>query len=77
MPEERTDDKRMVQEITVSTYYSGQKKVSQAAVSENKVCFIEVPVRPVAAEMAVSDQCGELWVDIHAGADTETIRAII
>lgn len=75
MPEEWTAGK--LQEITVFTYYSGQRKVFQAVVSENEVCFIEVPVRPVVEEMATRDQCGELWVDIHARADTETIRAII
>ena len=65
------------QGIPVSTYYSWQRKVFQAAVSENEVCFAEVPVRPAAAEVAASVQCGELRVDIHTGADTETIRAII
>ena len=65
------------QGIPVSTYYSWQRKVFQAAVSKNEVCFAEVPVRPAAAETAASIQCGELRVDIHTGADTETIRAII
>ena len=65
------------QGIPVSTYYSWQRKVFQAAVSENEVCFAEVPVRPAAAETAACVQCGALRVDIHAGADTETIRAII
>ena len=63
--------------IPVSTNYSWQRKVFQAAVSKNEVCFAEVPVRPAAAETAASIQCGELRVDIHTGADTETIRAII
>ena len=63
--------------IPISTYYSWQRKVFQAAVSENEVCFAEVPVRVAAAETAACIQCGELRVDIHAGADTETIRAII
>ena len=65
------------QGIPASTYYSWQRKVFQAAVSKNEVCFAEVPVRPAAAETAASIQCGELRVDIHTGADTETIRAII
>lgn len=63
--------------IPVSTYDSRQRKAFQAAVSENEVCFTEIPVGPAAAEMATPVQCGELWVDIHARADTETIRAII
>lgn len=49
----------------------------RAAVSENEACFAEVSVRPAVAETAASIQCGELRVDIHAGADPETIRAII
>lgn len=72
--EGRTGDKRMVQEITAFTYYNGQRKVFQAAVSESEVCFIEVPARSVVAEMATSDQCGELWVDIRARAGTKRIR---
>ena len=65
------------QGIPVSTYYSWQRKVFQAAVSENEVCFAEVPIRPTAAETAACVQCGDLRVDIHTGADVETIRAII
>ena len=63
--------------IPVSTYYSWQRKVFQAAVSDNEVCFSEVSVRPAVAETAASIQCGDLRVNIHAGADTETIRAIV
>lgn len=65
------------QGIPVSTYYSWQRKVFQAAVSENEVCFAEVPVRAAAAETAACVRCGELRVDIHAGAEPGTIRAII
>lgn len=63
--------------IAVSTYYSWQRKVFRAAVSEDEVCFAEVSVRPAEVETAASIQCGELRVNIHAGADTETIRTII
>ena len=63
--------------ILISTYYSWQRKVYQAAVSENEVCFAEVSIRPTATETAVSIQCGELRVDIHTGANPETIQAII
>ena len=59
--------------ISVSTYYSWQRKVFQATVSENEVCFAEVSVRTTAASI----QCGELRVDIHTGADPETIQAIV
>ena len=65
------------QGIAVFTYYSWQRKVFQAAVSENEVCFAEVPVRPAAAETAASIEYGALRVDIHAGSDPETNRAII
>ena len=63
--------------MPVSTYYSWQRKVFQAVSSENKVCFAEIPVRPIGTDIAAGIQCGELRVDIHAGADPETIRAII
>lgn len=63
--------------IPVSTYYSWQRKVYQAAVSENEVCFAELPIRAANTDTVASIQCGEMRVDIHAGADTETIRAII
>lgn len=65
------------QGIPVSTYYSWQRKVFQAVVSENEVCFAEVSVRPAVAETAASIKCGELRLDIHTGADTEMIWAII
>lgn len=65
------------QGIPVSTYYSWQRKVYQAAVSENEVCFAELPIRAANTDTAASIQYGELRVDIHAGADTETIRAVI
>ena len=65
------------QGIAVSTYYNWQRKVFQAAVSESEVNFAELPVRPAKADTAASIHCGELRVDIHAGADTETIHGII
>lgn len=63
--------------IPVSTYDNWQRKVFQAAVSENEMCFAEVSVRTAEAETAASIQCGELRVDIHTGADPETIQAIV
>lgn len=73
----RVNEWRAEQGIPVSTYYSWRRKVFQAAVSKNEVCFAEAPVRAVAAETAACVQYGELRVDIHAGANTETIRPII
>ena len=63
--------------IPVSTYYSWQRKVFQAVSSENEVCFAEIAVRPSGTDIAASIQWGELQVDIHTGADVETIQAII
>lgn len=63
--------------IPVSTYYSWQRKVFQAVSSENEVCFAEIPVRPINTEIVASIQCGDLQVNIHAGADAETIQTII
>lgn len=63
--------------IPVSTYYNWQRKVFRAVSAENEVCFAEVPIRPGNGETAASIHCGELRVDIHAGADEETIQMII
>ena len=41
------------------------------------MCFAEIPVRPINTDVAASIQCGELQVDIHAGADAEMIQTII
>ena len=65
------------QGIPVSTYYSWQRKVFRAVSMENEVCFAEIPIKPARSETAASIQCGELRVDIHAGADGETILVII
>ena len=65
------------QGIAVSTYYNWQRKVFQAVSSEREVYFAELPVSPANGDTAVSIQRGELRVDIHAGADTEMIHAII
>ena len=63
--------------IPVSTYYSWQRKVFEAVSAEKEVCFAEIPVRSESADIAASIQCGELRVEIHAGADGETIQAIM
>ena len=63
--------------IPVSTYYSWQMKVFKAVSAENEVCFAEIPVKPINTDIAARIQWGELQVDIHAGADAETIQAII
>ena len=63
--------------IPVSTYYSWQRKVFQAAVSENEVRFVEVSVRPAVAETVASIECGALRGNNHTGGDPETIPANI
>ncbi len=63
--------------IPVSTYYSWQRKVFQAVTAEPEVCFTEISARPAGRGTAASIESGELRIDIHAGADAETIRAII
>lgn len=63
--------------IPVSTYYNWQREVFQAMSSKEEVCFVKIAVRLGNADVAVSVQCGELQVDIHAGADAEIIQTII
>ncbi len=65
------------QGIPVSTYYSWQRKVFQAVTAEPEVCFTEISARPAGRGTAASIESGELRIEIHAGADAETIRAII
>ena len=63
--------------IPVSTYYSWQRKVFQAVTTEAEVCFTEISARPAGRGTAASIESGELRIEIYAGADVETVRAII
>ena len=65
------------QGIPLSTYYSWQRKVYQAVTAEAEVCFTEISARPAGRGAAASIESGELRIEIHAGADAETVRAII
>ena len=65
------------QGIAESTYYSWQRKVFQAATAKTEVCFAEIPVRSAGGGTAASIESGGLRIEIHAGADAETVRAII
>ncbi len=65
------------QGIAVSTYYSWQRKVFQAVKTEAEVCFTEISARPAGRGTAASIESGEVRIEIHAGADAETVRAII
>lgn len=66
------------QGIPVSTYYSWQRKVYQAVTAETEVCFTEISARPADNRGTMASiESGELRIEIHAGADAETVRAII
>ena len=65
------------QGIPLSTYYSWQRKVFQAVTTEAEVCFTEISARPAGRGTAASVESGELRIEIHAGADEETVRTII
>ena len=65
------------QNIPVSTYYSWQRKVFQAVTTEAEVCFTEISARPAGRGTAARIESGALRIEIHAGADAETIRTII
>ena len=65
------------QGIPVSTYYSWQRKVFRAVTTEPEICFTEISARPAGKNTAASIESGELRIEIHAGADAETVRAII
>ena len=65
------------QGIPLSTYYSWQRKVYQAVTTEPEVCFTEISARPAGRGTAASIESGGLRIEIHTGADAETVRAII
>lgn len=52
-------------------------KVYQTVTAEPEVCFTEISARPAGRGMVASIQNGALRIEIHAGADAETVRAII
>ena len=65
------------QGIAVSTYYSWQRKVYQAVTREAEVCFTEITAGLAGKGTAASIESGEVRIEIHTGADAETVRAII
>ena len=65
------------QGIPVSTYYSWQRKVYQTVTAGREVCFTEISARPAGKGAAASIESGALRIEIHAGADAETIQTII
>ena len=48
-----------------------------AVTAETEVCFTEISARPADRGTMASIESGELRIEIHAGADGETVRAII
>ena len=65
------------QGIPVSTYYSWQRKVFQTVTTEPAECFTEISAIPAGRGTTASIESGGLRIEIHAGADAETVRAII
>lgn len=65
------------QGIPVSIYYSWQRKVFQAVTTESEVCFTEIAAGPAGRGTAASIQSGRVRIEIHTGADAETVRTIL
>ncbi len=65
------------QGIPVATYYSWQRKAFRTVTAEPEECFTEITARSVSRGTAASIERGELRIEIHAGADAETVKAII
>ena len=62
-------------EICEQTYYRWQRKLFEMTVSHSESVFVEMPVRSNSS--AATIRSGELSIDIHQGADSETISAIV
>ena len=65
------------QGIPVSTYYTWQKKVFQALNTDQNICFAELSIPQQLNSPAATIVSGELSIDMHHGADNETICAIV
>lgn len=62
--------------VCEQTYYRWQRKLYELTVSQAEPVFVEMPVRSTLSTTATIVS-GELSIDIHHGADSETIFAII
>ena len=62
--------------IPVSTYYNWQRKVFRAVTEHQEVCFAEIPVAASAAKTTATIRIHDICIEIHAGADADTIRSI-
>ena len=65
------------QGIPVSTYYTWQKKVLQALNTDKNICFAELSIPQQLNSPAATIVSGELRIDIHHGADSEIIFAMV
>ena len=61
--------------ICEQTYYRWQRKLFELSVSQSEPVFVEMP-RYNAPSLAATIRSGELNIDIHHGAYSETICAI-
>ena len=66
--------------VAISTYFLWQRRVYQAVSERAEVCFAEVPMystAPAEGSVAAVIHAGEVKIELCAGADTATVRAII
>lgn len=63
--------------IPISTYYNWQRKVFRAVTEHQEVCFAEVPVTAPVAKVTATIRIRDICIEIHSGADTVTIQAIL
>ena len=66
--------------IPVSTYWNRQRKVFESFTERSEKSFVEVSVQPeikTTDSVAVTINSGNFTVDIHSGADENTITAVL
>ena len=62
--------------VNSKTYYYWQRKLFELTVEQSKPVFVEMPVQSNSMA-AATIRSGELSVEIHHGADSELICAIV
>lgn len=62
--------------VNSKTYYYWQRKLFEMTVTETTPVFVEMPVHSHCSSVATI-RSGELSIDIHQSADSETICAIV
>ena len=66
--------------IPVSTYWNRQRKVFESFTERSEKSFVEVSVQPkikTTDSVAVTINSANFTVDIHSGADEDTITAVL